>query len=130
MKKASLAVFGMVLLLSLAALPALGYVEEGDKWETWNFQATVSPEGANYLGVPAGKPFKLSQVKAPYVLLEVFATACSHCYAHAPVMNSLFNKINKDPETAEIKMIGLASAGIVRTMCTAWKKQSKFLLRW
>jgi thiol-disulfide isomerase/thioredoxin len=121
MKKASLALFGIVLLLSLAALPAFGYVGAGDKMGDLDFQAAVTPEGANYLGVPPGKPFKLSQVKAPYVLLEVFATGCSHCYAQAPVMNSFFNLVNKE---GKIKVIGLA-AGDSPDNVTMWKKQLK-----
>jgi thiol-disulfide isomerase/thioredoxin len=125
MKKASLAVIGIALLLGLAALPALGYVEKGAKVGDLEFGATVTPEEANYLGVPAGKPFKLDQVGAPFVLVEIFATGCSHCYAHAPHMNELFDMINKDPDTAKkIKMIGLAS-GDSPDNVASWKKQLK-----
>jgi thiol-disulfide isomerase/thioredoxin len=125
MKKASLGLFGIVLLLSLAALPALGYVEKGNKLGDLEFPAPLAAEDASYLGVPADKPFKLSQLGVPYVLVEVFATGCSHCFAHAPHMNELFEKIKKDPETAgKVKVIGLAS-GDSKDNCAAWKKQCK-----
>jgi thiol-disulfide isomerase/thioredoxin len=125
-KKTSLWLFGiMVLLMSLAALPALGYVETGNKLGDLEFSAPLSPEEASYLGVPAGKPFKLSQVGAPYVLVEVFATGCSHCYSHAPAMNTLYDLINKDPKTAgKVKVIGLASGDNAANV-TTWKKQLK-----
>lgn len=126
LQKTSLGLFGiMVLLMSLAALPALGYVEAGNKLGDLEFAAPMTPEEASYLGVPAGKPFKLSQVGAPYVLVEVFATGCSHCYAHAPHMNNLYNLINKDPQTAgKVKVIGLASGDSPGNV-TTWKKQLK-----
>jgi thiol-disulfide isomerase/thioredoxin len=126
LKKTSLGLLGvMVLLMSVAALPALGYVEAGNKMGDLEFSAPLSPEDATYLGVPADKPFKLSQVGAPYVLVEVFATGCSHCYTHAPHMNKLFDLINKDPQTAgKVKVLGLAS-GDTRDNCLAWKKQCK-----
>jgi len=125
LKKASIGVFGIVLLLSLTALPVLGYVEAGNKLGNLEFAAPLTAEDATYLGVPADKPFTLSQVNAPYVLVEVFATGCSHCYTHAPHMNELYNKINKDPQTAgKIKVIGLAS-GDSKENCLAWKKQCK-----
>ena len=74
-KKVSFSLFGIVLLLSLMALPAFGYVEKGNKLGDLQFAAPITPEDAQYLGVPAGKPFKLDQVGAPYVLVEIFAPA-------------------------------------------------------
>ena len=125
-KKTSLWLFGiMALLLSLAALPALGYVEAGNKLGDLEFPAPLTPEDAKYLGVPADKPFKLSQMGAPYLLVEVFATGCSHCFTHAPHMNKLFDLINKDSQTAgKVKVLGLAS-GDSKDNCLAWKKQCK-----
>jgi peroxiredoxin len=75
------------------------------------------------LGVPTGKPFKLSQVGAPYILVEVFATGCSHCYTHAPHMNTLYNLIDKDA-AGKVKVIGLAS-GDSPDNVASWKKQLK-----
>ena len=125
LKKASIGVFGIVLLLSLTALPVLGYVEAGNKLGNLEFAAPLTSEDATYLGVPADKPFTLSQVANPYLLVEVFATGCSHCYAHAPQMNELYNKINNDPQTkGKLKVLGLAS-GDSKENCLAWKKQCK-----
>lgn len=125
-KKASFGLFGiMVLLLSLAALPALGYVEAGNKLGDLEFPAPLTPEDAAYLGVPAGKPFKLSQVNSPYVLVEVFGSWCPHCVVSAPEMNTLYDMINKDAKTAgKVKVIGLASQDSPDNVA-AWKKQFK-----
>jgi thiol-disulfide isomerase/thioredoxin len=115
----------LLLLLSMAVLPALGYVTAGNKLGDLEFSAPLGAEDASYLGVPAGKPFKLSQVGAPYVLVEVFATGCSHCFTHAPHMNTLYNQINKDAGTAgKVKVIGLASGDSPDNVAT-WKKTLK-----
>jgi peroxiredoxin len=126
LKKTSLGLLGiMVLLLSVAALPAMGYVEAGNKLGDLEFPAPLGPEDASYLGVAPGQPFKLSQMKAPYALVEVFATGCSHCFTHAPGMNTLSELINKDPKTAgKVKVIGLASTDSPGNVA-AWKKQFK-----
>lgn len=125
MKRVSLALFCVALLVCLAALPALGYVEKGNKLGDLEFGPTISPEDAKYLGVAEGKPFKLSQVGAPYVLVEVFATGCSHCFTHAPHMNELFEMMNKDAQTAgKVKVIGLASGDSPENVAS-WKKMLK-----
>jgi thiol-disulfide isomerase/thioredoxin len=125
MKKVTVTLFSIALLLSLAALPALGYVEKGNKLGDLEFPAPLGAEDAGYLGVPADKPFKLSQLGTPFVLVEVFATGCSHCFTHAPHINELFNLLNKDAETAgKVKMIGLASTDSPDNVAS-WKKQFK-----
>ena len=50
LKKTSLGLLGvMVLLMSVAALPALGYVEAGNKMGDLEFSAPLTPEDANLL---------------------------------------------------------------------------------
>ncbi len=126
LKRSFLGLLGiLVLLMTMSAMPALGYVETGNKLGDLQFSAPLGPEDASYLGVPAGQPFKLSQINSPYVLVEVFGTGCSHCVTHAPAMNTLFDMINKDPKTAgKVKIIGLASNDSPGNV-TAWKKQFK-----
>lgn len=115
----------LILVMSFGALPALGYVEAGNQLGDLEFQAPLNPESAKYLGVPADKPFTLSQLGAPFVLVEVFATGCSHCVHHAPVMNQLFGLIQKNPKTAgKVKVIGLGSTDSAANLM-AWKNQFK-----
>lgn len=115
----------MALVMVLTVLPALGYVEAGNQLGDLEFQAPLNPEAAKYLGVPADKPFKLSQLGTPYVLVEVFATGCSHCVHHAPIMNQLYGLISKNPKTAgKIKVIGLGSTDSAANLM-AWQKQFK-----
>ena len=115
----------MALALILTAMPALGTVKDGDKLGDLDFPAPISPEDANYLGVAADKPFKLSQVKAPYVLIEAFATSCAHCYQQAVEMNKLYNLIGQDSKlNGKIKIVGVGG-GDNQFGLTMWKKQLK-----
>jgi len=115
----------MLLLLGLAAAPALGYISAGDKLGDLEFPPPLAEDAAKLLGVPADKPFKLSQLGVPYILLESFATGCPHCFTHAPAMNTLAGLIAKNPKTAgKIKVIGLAASDSLNNV-NAWKKQLK-----
>ncbi|MBM4287246.1 MAG: TlpA family protein disulfide reductase [Deltaproteobacteria bacterium] len=115
----------MALMLSLTAPPAMGVVKEGDKLGDLDFPAPMTPEDAKYLGVTPGQPFKLSQIGAPYVLLEAFGTSCPHCFTQAPVLNTLYGLIQKDPKLAgKIKIIGLAAADSPANV-DMWKQKFK-----
>ncbi|HIE07605.1 MAG TPA: redoxin domain-containing protein [Desulfarculaceae bacterium] len=46
---------------------------------------------------------------APYLLLEIFGTQCSHCIAQAPIMNNLFNLVQQDAKLS--KKIKFLSVG-------------------
>jgi peroxiredoxin len=71
------------------------------------FKAPITDEGAKYLGLPKAEAFSLKDVKAPYVLVEQFNTSCPHCMAQAPVMNALFDKVEKDAQLKDkLKFIG------------------------
>lgn len=125
--KLSLRTIGMfLLLLGLAAAPALaGYISAGDKLGDLAFPPPVNPDDAKLLGVPADQPFKLSQLGAPYILIESFSTGCPHCYTHAPSMNKLYGLITKNPKTADkIKVLGLAASDSPNNL-VGWKKQLK-----
>jgi len=127
MYKQRLGIFVLLVgLLTLAALPAqAGVVAAGDKLGDLEFPAPLSADDAKALGVAADKPFKLSQLGTPYVLVELFATSCPHCVHHAPIMNQLYGLIKKDANLAgKVKVLGLA-AGDSPTNAASWKKQFK-----
>lgn len=125
-KQALRILFLLVGLLILAALPAqAGVVAAGDKLGDLEFPAPQSADDAKLLGVPADKPFKLSQLGVPYVVVELFATSCPHCVHHAPVMNQLYGLIKKDANLAgKVKVFGLAAGDSLGNVAS-WKKHFK-----
>lgn len=116
----------LVGLLTLTAFSAqAGVVAVGDKLGDLEFPAPQSADDAKALGVAADKPFKLSQLGVPFVLVELFATSCPHCVHHAPIMNQVYGLIKKDANLAgKVKVLGLA-AGDTPNNVASWKKHFK-----
>lgn len=71
------------------------------------------PEDANhraYLGLSGSGEFKINQIKAPLVIIEIFSMYCPYCQREAPEVNRLHQMIAGDPKVKErIKMIGIAA---------------------
>ncbi len=89
------------------------------------FSAPASAEGAKYLGLSGQAPFHLSDIKSPYVLVESFNTTCPHCMAQAPVLNSLFSKVQNDPNLkGKIKFVS-AGQGNELNAVQMWQKFHK-----
>jgi peroxiredoxin len=63
-----------------------------------------------YLGLKAGAFFKIPQIKAEVVLIEIFSMYCPYCQREAPEVNRLYRLIEHDQELkGRIKMIGLGT---------------------
>jgi thiol-disulfide isomerase/thioredoxin len=63
-----------------------------------------------YLGLSGDGPFKVPQIKAEVVLIEVFSLYCPYCQSSAPGLNELYQLIENNPETkGKIKMIGIGA---------------------
>jgi peroxiredoxin len=81
-----------------------------------DFELSV-PADANdkaYLNLPGDMlyfgrgVFKVPQIKAPVVILQVFSMYCPHCQDDAPNVNALYGLIDKNPATkGKIKIIGI-----------------------
>ncbi len=63
-----------------------------------------------YLGLEGTGNFQLGQVKAPFVIIEVFSFYCPYCQQVAPKVNELYQKIEARPDLkGKIKLIGIGS---------------------
>jgi peroxiredoxin len=68
----------------------------------------TDPAHLDYLGVPPGETFALSDIQARILIIEVFSMYCPHCQKEAPIVNRLFQQIQADPKLKErIKIIGI-----------------------
>jgi len=64
----------------------------------------------NYLGLGNDKTFKLSDVKAGILIIEIFSMYCPICQAEAPTVNEMHKAISNDPKwKGKVKIIGIGT---------------------
>jgi peroxiredoxin len=72
----------------------------------------IPPSDADkdYLGLKEGAFFKIPQIKAEVVIIEIFSMYCPYCQREAPEVNRLYRLIEDDQELkGKIKLIGLGT---------------------
>jgi thiol-disulfide isomerase/thioredoxin len=61
-----------------------------------------------YLGVPESGTFRVGDIKAQVVLIEILSVYCPYCQRVAPLLNEVYERIEKDPGLkGKIKIIGI-----------------------
>ena len=90
--------------LLLASLPALA----AGTFPDIDLQGEISPEHRAYLGVADG-PFKVSDIKAEVLVVEVFSMYCPICQREAHDVNALYERIVAEDKAGKVKFIGLAA---------------------
>ena len=76
----------------------------------------VTPENEQhrqYLGLTTdpGEMFKVSDIKADLLIIELFSMYCPYCQKEAPLVNELHQKMNKnETKGLSIKIIGLGAS--------------------
>lgn len=64
----------------------------------------------DYLGLTGKGIFKVSQIKAELIILEIFSIYCPYCQREAPNVNELYQIINKRADLKDkIKIIGVGA---------------------
>lgn len=97
------AIFPLLTCLLLASTPA-----GAETLSNFQLHPPLTDENAAYLGVPAGKELKLSDIKADYLLIEIFSMYCPYCQAEAKHVNVLFEMIQKN-HPDKLKLIGIGA---------------------
>jgi peroxiredoxin len=112
-----------LLALLLFCAPALAKPKAGDILPDLEIKAAPLPTEAAYLGLPPGaKSFRLSQIKAEALLVEIFSMYCPRCQASARDVNAVFEGLNALPQGRKLKMLGLG-AGNSAFEVNAFRKQ-------
>lgn len=63
-----------------------------------------------YLGLSGGGAFKVPQIKARLVIIEIFSMYCPYCQREAPEVNRLYAKVEADPKLKQqVKLIGIGA---------------------
>jgi len=115
----------LALLVCFGAVSLAGAAEKepvvGQSVGVAKFKAPITEDAAKYLGLAKAADFTLNDVKVPFLLVEQFSTTCPHCMAQAPVMNTLFSKVQADPQLKDkVKFLG-AGQGDDATKMKMWQ---------
>jgi peroxiredoxin len=83
---------------------------EGDVFPEITLPVPQNAQEKDYLGITDTDSFKLSQIKAQVVIIEIFSMYCPYCQKEAPVINKLYESIkNKPTFNDKIKIIGIGA---------------------
>jgi peroxiredoxin len=101
-----------ILLLTLVspALPANKPPEKGETLPVFNLPMPKNPAEKAYLGLSGDGFFKVPQIKARAVIVEIYSMYCPYCQKDAPGVNELYQLIEKNPDLKnKIKMVGIGA---------------------
>jgi thiol-disulfide isomerase/thioredoxin len=99
--------FSISVFLPLAAD---GQPQKGEVLPVINLPIPKSPEERNYLGISGNGFFKIPQIKAKAVIVEIFSMYCPYCQKDAPGVNDLYRLIESNPNIKnKIKLIGIGA---------------------
>jgi peroxiredoxin len=97
----------LLIFFGVLAVPALA-VQKGKTYNNLNFPPVVSEADQKYLGLNGTGAFKLDQIGAPYVVLEIMRTSCPHCQEQAVGMNKFYGLVQESNLKAKVKFLAVA----------------------
>jgi thiol-disulfide isomerase/thioredoxin len=107
-KKISIVVF-LVLFASVAICAAeISPPQTGGVFPDIELLRPDNPVDLKYLGLSGSGAFKINQIKADVVIIEIFSMYCPYCQGEAPNVNNLYTLIESNPSLKnKIKIIGI-----------------------
>ena len=113
MKKIAILLAVMTILslgLGFSALAANKPPEKGETLPVINLPVPKNPTEKSYLGLSGDGLFKIPQIKANVVIVEIFSMYCPYCQKDAPGVNELYYLIEKSSDLKnKIKLIGIGA---------------------
>jgi thiol-disulfide isomerase/thioredoxin len=105
-------VLAVVFSLSIG-LPIFAADKPPQKGETLPVMSLPIPKSSaekSYLGLSGEGSFKIPQIKAKVVIIEIFSMYCPYCQKDAPGVNELYTLIENDADLKKkIKLIGIGA---------------------
>jgi peroxiredoxin len=113
MRRTLMVITMILLLFSITVFPALAASrppEKGEVLPVINLPVPKNPEERNYLGLSGSGFFKIPQIKARAVIVELFSMYCPYCQKDAPGVNELYRLIENNPNIKnKVKLIGIGA---------------------
>lgn len=106
----SLAIIISFSVFSSSTLASNPPPSKGDVLPKINLPIPKNPAEKAYLGLPGVGTFRIPQIKAKVVILEVFSMYCPYCQKDAPRINEMYQVIENNPDLKnKIKIIGIGA---------------------
>ena len=84
--------------------------QKGESLPVINLPIPKSPDEKSYLGLSGVGSFKIPQIKAKAVIIEIYSMYCPYCQKDAPGINELYTLIENDPDLKKkVKLIGIGA---------------------
>jgi thiol-disulfide isomerase/thioredoxin len=84
--------------------------EKGETLPVFNLPIPKNPAEKAYLGLSGEGFFKIPQIKAKVVIVEIYSMYCPYCQKDAPGINELYQRIQKTPDLKDkLKIIGIGA---------------------
>jgi len=100
----------LVVALALSTLAANKPPQKGEVLPVMNLPMPKNPVEKGYLGLSGDGSFKIPQIKANVVIIEIFSMYCPYCQKDAPGINELYNLIENNSDLKnKIKLIGIGA---------------------
>jgi thiol-disulfide isomerase/thioredoxin len=106
-------ILGLVVFLMLFTSVAICAAEisppqVGGVFPELELSQPANPVDLKYIGLSGSGAFKINQVKADVVIIEIFSLYCPYCQGEAPNVNNLYTLIESNPSLRnKIKIIGI-----------------------
>ena len=100
----------LVVALGFSTLAANKPPQKGEVLPVMNLPMPKNPAEKGYLGLSGDGFFKIPQIKANVVIVEIFSMYCPYCQKDAPGVNELYNLIENNSDLKnKIKLIGIGA---------------------
>lgn len=107
MFKYILSIFVSVLFISSTATASP--LQAGDAFPNVELSGKISTAQQTYLEINEEGPWKLSDIAAEYIIIEIYSMYCPHCQKEAPAVNSLYEILKTSKIGKKMKLIGIGA---------------------
>jgi thiol-disulfide isomerase/thioredoxin len=127
-----LILFLSIICLSLSflygsAVTEINQIYKPERFPDLTFENTLSKDKQSYLGISRKNFFFFKEIKGSLIIVELTSTYCVKCKENIPILNEIYQRIQKDSKLkGKVKVMGIA-IGNNRKEVEIFKNEYKIL---
>ena len=92
-----------------SAITEINPISKPEQFPDLTFENILSKDERAYLGISRKKFLSFKEIKGYLILVELTSTYCTSCKKNIPILNEIYQRIQKDPKLkGKVKVIGIA----------------------